>query len=58
MAKLNGFRNYWVLAPIFIDGKAFGFVASKIGLEPNIPDAASRAQLIHRKLQGIVDREG
>ncbi len=42
------------LAPIFIDGKTVGFVASKIGLEPNIPDAASRAQLIHRKLQGIL----
>ncbi len=44
------------LAPIFIDGKAVGFVASKIGLEPNIPDAASRAQLIHRKLQGLLAR--
>ena len=44
------------LAPVFIDGKAVGFVASKIGLAPNIPDAASRAQLIHRKLQGILDR--
>lgn len=44
------------LAPVFIDGKVVGFVSSKIGLEPNIPDAASRAQLIHRKLQGILEK--
>jgi small conductance mechanosensitive channel len=43
------------LAPVFIDGKVVGFVSSKIGLEPNIPDAASRARLIHRKLQGILE---
>ena len=43
------------LAPIFIDGKVVGFVSSTIGLEPNIPDAASRAELIHRKLQGILE---
>ncbi len=44
------------LAPIFIDGKVVGFVSSKIGLQPHIPNAASRAQLIHRKLQGILER--
>jgi small conductance mechanosensitive channel len=44
------------LAPVFIDGKVVGFVSSKIGLEPNIPDAASRAELIHRKLQGILEQ--
>ncbi|MDJ0680529.1 MAG: mechanosensitive ion channel family protein [Xenococcaceae cyanobacterium MO_167.B52] len=44
------------LAPVFLDGKVVGFVASQIGLEPNMLDAASRAQLIHRKLQGVLDR--
>ncbi len=44
------------LAPVFIDGKVVGFVSSKIGLEPNIPDAASRAELIRRKLQGILQQ--
>ena len=44
------------LAPVFLDGKVVGFVTSTIELKPNIPDAASRAQLIYRKLQGILDR--
>ena len=43
------------LAPIFLDGKVVEFVSSKMGVEANIPNAASRAQLIHRKLQGILE---
>jgi small conductance mechanosensitive channel len=41
------------LAPIFLDGKVVEFVSAKIGLEPG---AAARAQLIHRKLQGILNQ--
>ena len=44
------------LAPVFLDGKVVVFVSSKIGLGPNMLDATSRAQLIHRKLQGVLDR--
>jgi small conductance mechanosensitive channel len=44
------------LAPVFLDGKVVEFVSSKIGGQPNIPDAASRAGLIHRKLQGILEQ--